>query len=52
MVLLRFSKSIGVQDSNMDELLDIRKALLIFVSSAWVQSCPLLVESDSTNAIS
>lgn len=51
-ILLRFSKSIGVKDSNMTELLSIKEAMLVFVSSAWVQNHSLCVKNDSMNAIS
>ncbi|XVF43014.1 hypothetical protein PTKIN_Ptkin02bG0006400 [Pterospermum kingtungense] len=45
--LIRFSKAIGVKDSNMAELLAIREALIVFISSPWVYSKGLIIESDS-----
>ncbi|XVF57055.1 hypothetical protein PTKIN_Ptkin06aG0172600 [Pterospermum kingtungense] len=46
-VLIRFSKAVGVEDSNMLELLAIREALIVFISSPWVFSDGLIIESDS-----
>ncbi|XVE65734.1 hypothetical protein DITRI_Ditri08aG0023100 [Diplodiscus trichospermus] len=48
---IRFSKSIGVEDSNEAELMAIREAFILFATSRWVQSCSLIIESDSTNAV-
>ena len=47
-VLLMFSKSVGIRDSNEAESLAILEALRIFSTSFHG---PLLVESDSTNAV-
>ncbi|XVF79203.1 hypothetical protein PTKIN_Ptkin14bG0201600 [Pterospermum kingtungense] len=33
--LMRFSKSIGVEDSNVAELLAIREGLILFLSLPW-----------------
>ncbi|XVF66579.1 hypothetical protein PTKIN_Ptkin10aG0048600 [Pterospermum kingtungense] len=49
--LIRFSKSIGVEDSNVAELLAIREAFILFLSSTWVMSSKLIVESDSMVAV-
>ncbi|XVF84598.1 hypothetical protein PTKIN_Ptkin17bG0050200 [Pterospermum kingtungense] len=46
-----FSNSIGVADSNLAELMAIREALLLFVQSRWISNVPLIVESDSSNAV-
>ncbi|XVF70923.1 hypothetical protein PTKIN_Ptkin11bG0201000 [Pterospermum kingtungense] len=50
-VLIRFSKAIGIEDSNAAEYLAIRKALLIFISSPWVHIRKFCVESDSMNVV-
>ncbi|XVF85746.1 hypothetical protein PTKIN_Ptkin17bG0142100 [Pterospermum kingtungense] len=47
-----FSKSIGVEDSNIAELLAIREAFLIFIASPFVVGKKLIIESDSQNAVS
>ncbi|XVF86520.1 hypothetical protein PTKIN_Ptkin18bG0047600 [Pterospermum kingtungense] len=49
-VLIRFSKFIGVEDSNVAELVAIRKALVLFLSSPWAFDRELIIESDSRNA--
>ncbi|XVF84544.1 hypothetical protein PTKIN_Ptkin17bG0045500 [Pterospermum kingtungense] len=49
--LARISKSIGVEDSNTAELLAIREAFLIFITSPFVLDKLLIVESDSANAV-
>ncbi|XVE80003.1 hypothetical protein DITRI_Ditri14bG0103700 [Diplodiscus trichospermus] len=46
-VLMVFSKSIGVTDSNLAELLAVREVFILFTSSERVQSHNLVVESDS-----
>ncbi|XVE60389.1 hypothetical protein DITRI_Ditri05aG0124900 [Diplodiscus trichospermus] len=46
-VKARFSKSIGVADSNLAELMAIREAFLVFLSSPWVNCKALIIESDS-----
>ncbi|XVF82159.1 hypothetical protein PTKIN_Ptkin16aG0022400 [Pterospermum kingtungense] len=48
---MRFSKSIGVEDSNIAELLAIREGLILFLSSPWAQCKELIIESDSKIAI-
>ncbi|XVF39326.1 hypothetical protein PTKIN_Ptkin01aG0025500 [Pterospermum kingtungense] len=50
-VKMCFSKSIGVPDSNLAEIMAIREALLLFVQSRWISNVPLIVESDSSNAV-
>ena len=46
-----FSKSIGVVDSNLAELLAVREALQLFVTSHWASSHKLIIESDSSNVV-
>ncbi|XVE65736.1 hypothetical protein DITRI_Ditri08aG0023300 [Diplodiscus trichospermus] len=48
---IRFSKSIGIKDSNVAELLAIREALILYASSIWAQNAALIIESDSKNAV-
>ncbi|XVF45253.1 hypothetical protein PTKIN_Ptkin02bG0190300 [Pterospermum kingtungense] len=49
--LIPFSKSIGVADSNVAELIAIREAFILFLSSLWALSSKLIVESDSMIAV-
>ncbi|XVF61591.1 hypothetical protein PTKIN_Ptkin08bG0142300 [Pterospermum kingtungense] len=49
--LMRFSKSNGVEKSNVAELLAIREGLILFISSPWVQDNDLIMESVSKIAI-
>ena len=51
-VWMEFSNSIGVSESNEAEICAIRKALLLFCASSWVDSFGLVMESDSRNAVS
>ncbi|XVF80295.1 hypothetical protein PTKIN_Ptkin15bG0059300 [Pterospermum kingtungense] len=46
-----FSKSIGVADSNLVELLAVHEVMKLFVPSSWVSSHKLLLESDSSNVV-
>ncbi|XP_017974604.1 PREDICTED: 14.7 kDa ribonuclease H-like protein [Theobroma cacao] len=46
-----FSKSIGVADSNLAELLAIKEAFIIFTSSRWRNDQKLVIECDSSNAV-
>ena len=46
-----FSKVVGVVESNAAELLAVREALRIFVSSRWVLTHRLIIESDSSNVV-
>ncbi|XVE85397.1 hypothetical protein DITRI_Ditri17bG0087800 [Diplodiscus trichospermus] len=48
-VLIVFSKSIDVADSNFAELMAIRESFLLFLTSPWLNSKMLIIESDSTN---
>ncbi|XVE89676.1 hypothetical protein DITRI_Ditri20bG0015100 [Diplodiscus trichospermus] len=48
---IHFSKSIGIEDSNVPELLAIREALILYASSVWAQNTALIMESDSKNAV-
>ena len=50
-VKMIFSKSIGVVDSNMAELLVVREALKMFTASQWAPSHRLVIESDSSNVV-
>ncbi|XWS09152.1 hypothetical protein CRYUN_Cryun40dG0061600 [Craigia yunnanensis] len=47
-----FSKSIGNADSTMTEFLAIREAFLFFVASDFKNTHHLIIESDSSNAVS
>ncbi|EOX97175.1 Uncharacterized protein TCM_006266 [Theobroma cacao] len=51
-IKVMFSKSIGTADAHTTEILAIRKAFKIFGVSKWVMSHSLMVESDSSNAVS
>ena len=51
MVKIVFSKAVRVVDSNIVELLAMREAMHIFVSSSWVHSYRLIIESDSSNVV-
>ncbi|KAK9285427.1 hypothetical protein L1049_024620 [Liquidambar formosana] len=46
-----FSEPIGVMDSNVAELMAIRKALNLFADSIWASSSKLIVASDSVVAL-
>ena len=46
-----FSKTIGVADSNLAELLAVQEALKIFASTRWASTHKLIVESDSSNVV-
>ncbi|XWS10417.1 hypothetical protein CRYUN_Cryun39dG0075400 [Craigia yunnanensis] len=50
-VKMVFSKSVGMEDSNMAELLAVRKAMCLFISSCWAPSHKLIIESDSSNVV-
>lgn len=50
-VLIRFSKAVGIEESNIAEILAIREALMIFSGFPWARGSPLVVESDSSNAV-
>ncbi|XVF23464.1 hypothetical protein REPUB_Repub13aG0041100 [Reevesia pubescens] len=50
-VKLIFSKSIGIADSNVVELLAVKEAFLVFVASKWGRTHGLMIESDSLNAV-
>ena len=50
-VKIIFSKSIGVADSNVAELLAIREAMGIFVLSKWFHSHKLIIENNSSNVV-
>ncbi|XVF85378.1 hypothetical protein PTKIN_Ptkin17bG0112900 [Pterospermum kingtungense] len=49
--LIRFSKTIEIEDSKAAAYLAIREPLLIFISSPWVQSMKLCIESDSMKIV-
>ncbi|KAK8556530.1 hypothetical protein V6N12_002929 [Hibiscus sabdariffa] len=46
-VLIRFSKSIGLSDPTGVELSAILEACILFQSSPWVERYKLVIESDS-----
>ncbi|XVE88825.1 hypothetical protein DITRI_Ditri19aG0099600 [Diplodiscus trichospermus] len=50
-IKLVFSKSVGVADSNLAEVLAIREAFVIFSYSPWATAHTLIIESDSMNAV-
>ncbi|XVE86926.1 hypothetical protein DITRI_Ditri18aG0074600 [Diplodiscus trichospermus] len=50
-VLMVFSKSIGLVNSNMVEILAVKEALSLFLSLQWSQSSSLIIESDSLNVV-
>ena len=50
-VKIVFSKAIKVVDSNVAELLAVKEALHIFISSSWVHYHKLIIESDSSNVV-
>ncbi|XVF83888.1 hypothetical protein PTKIN_Ptkin16aG0529800 [Pterospermum kingtungense] len=50
--LIRFSKFVGVIESNEAEYLAIREALILFLSSRWFDNHSLTIESDSSVAVS
>ncbi|XVF62081.1 hypothetical protein PTKIN_Ptkin08bG0188600 [Pterospermum kingtungense] len=49
--LIRFSKAVGVVESNEVEYLAIREALILFLSSKWFDNHSLTIESDSSVAV-
>ncbi|XVE67036.1 hypothetical protein DITRI_Ditri08aG0128000 [Diplodiscus trichospermus] len=49
---IRFSKSIGVAESNYAEAMAVREAFIIFLASPWAHSYKLIIESDSKNVVS
>ncbi|XVF82563.1 hypothetical protein PTKIN_Ptkin16aG0059600 [Pterospermum kingtungense] len=49
--LIKFAKYVGIVDSNEAELLALRKAFMLFISSKWDNDAVLIVESDSRNAV-
>ncbi|EOY25753.1 Uncharacterized protein TCM_027122 [Theobroma cacao] len=51
-IKVMFSKFIRIADANTAEVLAIREAFKIFGASKWVRSHVLIVESNSSNAVS
>ncbi|KAK9006273.1 hypothetical protein V6N11_035317 [Hibiscus sabdariffa] len=49
--LAEFSRSIGVLDPASAEILTIKEAISIFISSRWSKDYHLIVESDSNNVV-
>lgn len=49
--LILFSNSTGNFDSNRAELLAVKEAVLIYASSRWCSSHPLLLECDNGNVV-
>ncbi|GLU10942.1 hypothetical protein SLE2022_277170 [Rubroshorea leprosula] len=52
LVIGLFSRSIGVVDSNVAELVAICEALEMFLASDWVTSRSLIIETNSSRAVS
>ncbi|XVF11262.1 hypothetical protein REPUB_Repub08aG0011600 [Reevesia pubescens] len=50
-ILMLFSKPIGINDSNVAELLAIVEAFSSYADSCWASSYGLIVESDSSVAV-
>ena len=50
-VKMVYSKSVGLEDSNVTELLAVREAMRLFISSCWAPSHKLIIESDSNNVV-
>ena len=50
-VKMIFPKSVGIEDSNVAELLAVREAMRLFISSCWATSHKLIIESDSSNVV-
>ncbi|EOY03046.1 Uncharacterized protein TCM_017467 [Theobroma cacao] len=48
-ILIRFSKTIGMRDSNLAEYLGIREAFILFSNSIWANNYSLIIKSDSRN---
>ncbi|WRX23931.1 Cytochrome P450 - like 10 [Theobroma cacao] len=48
-VKLIFSKKVGWGDANLAEVLAVRKAMVLFATSSWVNSNNIIIESDSKN---
>ncbi|XVF49786.1 hypothetical protein PTKIN_Ptkin04bG0043200 [Pterospermum kingtungense] len=49
--LFRLSKSVGVLEANLAELLAVREAFVIFISTVWVIDHSLIIESDSKSVV-
>ncbi|EOX96525.1 Uncharacterized protein TCM_005759 [Theobroma cacao] len=50
-VMALFSKSMGMIDSNLEELLAVKEAAVIFAASTWRSSVKLMIECDSSNVV-
>ncbi|EOY07078.1 Uncharacterized protein TCM_021598 [Theobroma cacao] len=50
-IKIMFSKSIGVGDANLAEIIAIREAFILFIASKWGQTKSLIIERDSSNAV-
>ncbi|XVF43589.1 hypothetical protein PTKIN_Ptkin02bG0051700 [Pterospermum kingtungense] len=50
-IILCFSKAAGNIDSNLAELMAVKEAFQLFISSQWALSHALAVESDSSNVV-
>ncbi|EOY22607.1 Uncharacterized protein TCM_014733 [Theobroma cacao] len=46
-----FSKALGEADSNLVEMMAVKKALLIFSTSRWNKNRKLLIENNSSTAV-
>ncbi|XP_021296093.1 uncharacterized protein LOC110425486 [Herrania umbratica] len=50
-IKITFSKSVGIGDANLAEILAVREALVVFLASRWKDHYKLIIESDSSNAV-
>ncbi|EOY08092.1 Uncharacterized protein TCM_022414 [Theobroma cacao] len=51
-IKLIFSKKASWGDANLAEVLAVRKAMVLFATSSWVNSNNIIIESDSKNVVS
>ncbi|XVE56796.1 hypothetical protein DITRI_Ditri04bG0039600 [Diplodiscus trichospermus] len=50
-VIIRFSRSVGVADSNLLELMAVKEAFILFLSCSRLHSYILNIESDSRHVV-
>ncbi|XVF66496.1 hypothetical protein PTKIN_Ptkin10aG0040400 [Pterospermum kingtungense] len=43
-ILIKFSKSVGVVDSNCAEIMAIREALMLYLTTPWANESCLIIE--------
>lgn len=48
---LLFSKSLGIDDSNLSKIMAIKEAFVLFVAFSWASSHSLIIEFDSMNVV-